>query len=93
MNKPSALLTVSDSVVDAVLGDEAILLNVASGMYFGLDPVGTRIWELLVEGAGKQEILGRVLDEYDVEPERARTDVEAFIQALASKGLTQEVNR
>jgi len=86
-------LTVSDSVVDAVLGDEAILLNVASGMYFGLDPVGTRIWELLVEGAGKQEILGRVLDEYDVEPERARTDVEAFIQALASKGLTQEVNR
>jgi len=93
VNKSSAPVTVSDSVVDAVLGDEVILLNVESGLYFGLDPVGTRIWELLVEGTSEQEIVGRVLDEYDVEPERARTDVEAFIQTLASRGLTQEVIR
>ena len=93
MNTPSCRLTVSDSVVDAVLGDEAVLLNVESGVYFGLDPVGTRIWELLIEGTSEQEIVGRVLDEYDVEPARARADVEAFIGALASKGLTQVASR
>ena len=92
MNIPSCRLQVSDSVVEAVLGDEAVLLNVESGVYFGLDPVGTRIWELLGAGAGELEIVDRVLEEYDVEPARARADVKAFIQALAAKGLTQEVS-
>lgn len=91
MHNPSCRLMISDAVVDANLGDETILLNVDSGIYFGLDPVGTRIWELLVAGTSEQEIVNQVLAEYEAEPVQAQEDVKAFIQALAAKGLTQEV--
>lgn len=91
MNLPARRVTVSESVVDAVLGDEAVLLNVQSGIYFGLDAVGARIWELLKEGASEDEINDRLLGEYRVEPRRLREDVAGFMRTLASRDLTREV--
>ncbi len=93
MTSPSCRLMISESVVDAMLGDETVLLNVESGVYFGLDPVGTRIWELLARGSTEDEITSCLLDEYEVEPARARVDVKTFMRALVSKGLTREVSR
>jgi hypothetical protein len=92
VNTPALKLTTSESVVDAVLGDEAVLLNVQSGVYFGLNAVGTRIWELLVGGSTQEEIVDRLRNEYDAEPEQLRADVEGFMQALAAKGLTRNAN-
>jgi hypothetical protein len=91
VNTAAPRICTDESVVDAVLGDEAVLLNVQSGVYFGLNAVGTRIWELLIEGATQEDIVGRLLDEYDVEPEQLRTDIEGFMQVLAAKGLTRNV--
>ena len=53
------------------LDGEAVLLDLASGTYFGLDAVGTRIWELLDQRQPLAAILDAILDEYDVE-EHAR---------------------
>ncbi len=91
MTTPARRLAASDSVVDAVLGDEAVLLNVQSGVYFGLDAVGARIWELLVDGTTHDEIVDRLLGEYDVDAVQLRADVERFVQVLESKGLAREV--
>jgi hypothetical protein len=92
VNTPATKITTSESVVDAVLGDEAVLLNIQSGVYFGLNAVGTRIWELLVQGTTQEEIVDRLRNEYDAEPAQLRTDVEGFVQSLAAKGLTRNVN-
>ncbi len=80
-------LRINESVVCSELDDEMVLLNIETGIYFGLDAVGTAIWRLLVKGADESEIVRRLLAEYDVEPVRLRTDVSAFLNLLSARGL------
>jgi hypothetical protein len=82
-------LSVNTSVVSAQLDGEAVLLNVESGVYFGLDSIGTRIWELLSTGASETEIFDRLLDEYDVDAPQLRADLDAFLDVLLSKSLVR----
>ena len=76
-----------ESVVYAELEDEAVLLNVASGIYYGLDSTGAFIWQLLAEGCGKDELVARLGEEFDADVEQLRRDVDEFLRALESKGL------
>lgn len=78
---------VSDSVVAAELDNEMVLLNVETGVYFGLDEVGTTIWSLITDGLDEQEIVERIVADYDVEPARVSDDVRGFIEQLEHKGL------
>lgn len=78
---------VSDSVVSASLDDEVVLLNVETGIYYGLDAVGARIWSLLEEGTDLETLEGRLLQEYVVEPEQLRADIAEFLDALQGMGL------
>jgi hypothetical protein len=92
MNVTHSGLSVNESVVSATLDGEAVLLNVETGIYFGLDEVGTRIWELLTQGAGEGEILGQLLQEYDVEEAQVSADVSGFLARLAEAGLVRAGN-
>lgn len=80
-------LSVPDGVVSAALEDESVLLNIETGMYYGLDAVGTRIWELIESGASHAELLSQLLEEYEVDLPRLHDDVAQFIDLLVSKGL------
>ena len=81
------IIRVGESVVCAELDDEAVLLNLESGIYYGLDSTGTQIWRLLAEGIGEDELVDRLADEFDADPEGLRRDVEEFLGILSSKGL------
>src|SRR6266849_192279 len=54
--------------VSCDLGGEAAILHVRKGMYYGLDPVGARVWELLQQPRSVQEIKESLLKEFEVEP-------------------------
>ena len=56
------------------VGEEMVILDLASGTYFGLDPVGARIWKLMGEGKTLAEICEVMLDEYDVSLEDLERD-------------------
>jgi hypothetical protein len=75
--------------VFAELDNEAVLLNVDTGVYFGLDEIGTEIWNLLSGGASETEVVEKLLSEYEVEADQLRTDVAEFIATLESHGLVQ----
>ena len=62
----------SDDVLFQEVGGESVLLKLASENYFGLDAVGARIWILLNEDPGLKRAFDILVDEYDVEAERAR---------------------
>lgn len=83
-------LYVNDAVTHAELEDEVVLLDTRSGTYFSIDGVGIRIWELLRNGATEERIVQRILREYDVTPDVARTDVAGFLHTLAERGLIRE---
>jgi len=80
-------LEISETVVSAQLDDEMVLLDAERGIYYGLDPVGTRIWQLLGAGHDAEEITEQLTAEYDADPDLLRADVAAFLAQLAARGL------
>ena len=63
------------------------MLNLRSGRYYGLDPVGARIWNLIQTPRTVQEIRDILLQDYEVEPDRCEGDLVALLEKLANEGL------
>ena len=80
-------VTVAPDVLHQELGGETVLLNLANESYFGLDEVGTRIWQVLSETSSLPDVVTRLLAEYDVTSEQLRGDVERLVTQLAEAGL------
>ena len=80
-------LTVPDDVVFRDVVGEAKILHLGSGVYFGLDAVATRVWELIVEGRRLQEVRDAIAAEFDAPPERIHADVTALVEQLVAKRL------
>ena len=73
-----------------VVGEESVLLDLESGMYFGLDGVGQRVWELIGEDLALREIVAVIVSEYEIEHSEAQADVIAFVHDLVERGLLAE---
>jgi len=63
------------------------MLDLNGENYFGLDAVGTRIWQLLQEHSDLQKVYDTMLEEYDVEGEQLEKDLDEIITNLAEAGL------
>jgi hypothetical protein len=84
-----SIVVVSKDQISCDLHEETAILHVKSGIYYGLNPIGTRIWKLIQEPRTVPEVCDVLLEEYEVEPERCQRDVLALLQELASKGLIE----
>lgn len=82
--------TVSDDTVESRLGDETVLLHLESGVYFGLDAVGTDVWELLQEGASVDAICDTLRQEYADAGESLEADILRFLGHLIDNKLIRE---
>jgi hypothetical protein len=81
---------INETVVQAEVDDEVLLLDVENGTYFGLDGVGNRIWQLLSDGATTEAMVETLEDEYEVDRAQLRTDIATFLHALQQRGLIHE---
>jgi hypothetical protein len=86
MTYPTALSIPADVMARRV-GDETVLLHLGSGNYFGLDPVGSRFWELISQGLPLAGATQALLQEYEVSPEQLQRDLESLIKELLAQGL------
>jgi len=82
-------VTISRDVLAQELDGETVLLDLASESFFGLDEVSTRVWQLLRDGAGRAEIIDRLLEEYEVDREVLERDIEDLLERLAEAGLIE----
>jgi hypothetical protein len=80
-------LTPSPEAMVRIVGDESVVLDLASGRYLGMNPVGTRVWELLATGSTPGAAVSTLLGEFDVEESVLRKDVSAFVGELINLGL------
>lgn len=69
------------------LGDEAVVLSLRAGVYYGLNSVASRVWDLLREPRTVEEILGKLLEEYDIDASSCERDLRALLQELAAREL------
>ena len=82
-------VSVPQNVMFRELEGESVILNIDSESYFGLDDVGTRMWEVLTQSESIQTAFETLIDEYDVQPDRLRDDLAGLIEQLAEKTLIE----
>ena len=82
-------ITAAPGILFRLVDQEALLLNLNTELYIGLDIIGTRMWNALMEAPSIQAAYEALLQEYDVEPAQLREDIEAFVGKLVEQGLVQ----
>ncbi len=80
---------IPDNVLFQEVDGEAVLLSLDEGCYYGLDELGTRIWKLMHQDLDRDQVVAAIVAEYEVEPERARGDLDAFLSNLRESGLIE----
>ena len=73
--------------VTAKVDDEVVMMSMQQGEYYGLDSIGSRIWELFAKPNSVENIIETLMQEYDVDRKTCEKDVQEFIQKLVDKGL------
>lgn len=76
-----------DVIFTEVEGDESVLLHLGTGIYYGLDEVGTALWKLLEQGKTNKEITVHLLSEYEVSEAQLRQDLQQIISELQQENL------
>ena len=80
-------ITLSPDVISQEVSGETVLLDLESEHYFGLDEVGTRIWQLARETDDLKAIYDTLLAEYDVAENRLTQDLDVLLGEIAGLGL------
>ena len=71
------------------LDGEAVILNLKSGTYYGVNELGARIWQLVQEPMSVKHIRDTLLREYDVEADQCERELLALLRELADNGLIE----
>jgi hypothetical protein len=82
-------VSVPDDVLMRELDGESVILDLATENYYGLDDVGTRMWQALSNSDTIQEAYDTLLLEYDVEPKQLQQDMQELVTQLVANGLLQ----
>lgn len=84
-----SIVNATPEQVSCPLGDEAAILNLKNTVYYGLNPVGARVWTLLQQPRSIGELRDTLLDEYDVDEGRCESDLLELLEKMKSEGLIQ----
>jgi hypothetical protein len=87
------MVCVSPSQVASRVGEELAILDLDRSVYYGLNPVGARIWDLIQEPKKVSSVLEVIVAEFEVDEATARADLFALIDELVDKGLATLQNR
>src|ERR1700757_3024333 len=89
MISSSSIVVAARDQVSCDLAGEAVILNLKSGIYYGLNPVGARVWSLIQEPKTIAAVLDTLLEEYDVEPDRCENDLFLLLDDLTGRDLLE----
>ncbi len=85
----STKVQVAPEVVSCDLAGEAAILDMKDGVYYGLDPVGASIWNLIQKPVVLGEVRDQILEEYDVGVEECQSDLLELVSQLVENGLVE----
>lgn len=74
-------------LVAADMDGEKVMLSIEKGKYFGLNGIGSRIWDMIEKPLTVREMVAELLKEYDVEEKTCQHDVQAFLSKLYTQEL------
>lgn len=84
-----SVVSASPEQVSCPLDDESAILNLKNSVYYGMNAVGTRVWNLLQKPRSVGELRDALLEEYDVEAERCEQDLLDLLEKMRVEGLIE----
>jgi hypothetical protein len=91
MLEANSIIVAARDQVSCDIGGETAILHLRSGIYYGLNAVGSRIWELIQTPRPLAELQTVLIEEYDVAPERLEYDLGNLVEELAKAGLVEQM--
>jgi hypothetical protein len=85
----SSFIKRSSDQIACDMGGEVVILDLKSGNYYGLDAVGTRVWELIEAPTALADIRRIIMDEYEVDAETCERDIVAFVNQMQAVGIVE----
>ena len=79
-----------NEIISSDMDEDTVMMSIESGKYYGINPVGSRIWKLLEQPCTAFEICDTLCKEYDVKPAECRQDVLKFVNNLLEKKLVKK---
>ena len=76
-----------EEVASKVIDGEAIIINLANGVYYSMDKVGAHVWDLLQAGHNLEEVIKAITARYDISREQAESNVQELVQELVEENL------
>jgi Coenzyme PQQ synthesis protein D (PqqD) len=92
MDAPLSLHTIvvaAPEQVSCPLGEESAILNLKNSVYYGMNPVGARVWDLLKQPQSVADLRNVLLEEYEVDEERCAHDLLTLLETMRSEGLIE----
>lgn len=83
----NSYVQINDDVFTSKGENNFVILNLQTGIYFGLDEMGAYLWELFVKHKKVSKVVQQVLSEYDVTEEQVLHDIDVFLKALVDHNL------
>lgn len=90
---PHAVIQRQPAVLFSMVGDEVVIMDVERGEYYGLDPVGSDIWQRLATPMTPAQLVSDLVEQYDGTPEAISRDTFALLERLAEKALILPVEK
>lgn len=89
---PDSIVVAAKDQISTRVDDEAALLNLKTGVYFGLDPMGAYIWQMLDEPVSVQALTTRLQEDYsNIDAEIVASDLRVFLEQMLEAGLVELV--
>ncbi|MDD2921324.1 MAG: PqqD family protein [Anaerolineales bacterium] len=86
-----AILRIPAHVSFSVVGEDAFLLNAQTHKYYGLEKVGARLWQILIEGKSLSEAHQTLLSEYNVAADELERDILDLVKRLQEQELVEVI--
>jgi coenzyme PQQ synthesis protein D (PqqD) len=86
---PEAVVTRAGDPLAAPVDGDLVMLDPRRGVYYGLNPIGARIWQLIEAPRSVEGLCSALQEEFDVPPEKCRADVVAFLEHLQRQELVE----
>jgi hypothetical protein len=85
----AAIVVAAKNQVSCPVGEDIIILDLKAGLYFSLDNVGAKVWELIQQPQSISGIRRAILETFDVSPEVCGRDLLALLHELADRDLIE----
>lgn len=90
--KMAGKIVISKDILFREIEGEAVLLNIRTGVYFGMNPVGTGIWRIMEKKKNLEDVLESMLENFEIDRKTCEQDLAEFVGRLEKNDLVSIEN-